>query len=50
MTRNTNARIAGFTFLFCIGVAMTSLVLFGRAAGEGGRPHSLRASRSTRRR
>jgi hypothetical protein len=36
MTRNTNARIAGFTFLFYIAVAMTSLVLFGWAVGKGG--------------
>jgi hypothetical protein len=36
MTRTTNARIAGFTFLFYIAVGITSLVLFGRAtSGEG---------------
>lgn len=36
MTRRTNARIAGFTFLFYIAVAFPSLVLFNRAtAGEG---------------
>ena len=36
MTRTTNARIAGFTFLFYIAAGITSLVLFGRAAaGEG---------------
>ena len=36
MTRNTNARIAGFTFLFYIAVGVTSMVLFGRATdGEG---------------
>jgi Domain of unknown function (DUF4386) len=36
MTRRTNAGIAGFTFLFYIGVGITSLVLFGRAtSGEG---------------
>ena len=36
MTRTTNARIAGFTFLFYIVVGITSMVLFGRAsAGEG---------------
>ncbi|MFN2565242.1 MAG: DUF4386 domain-containing protein [Gemmatimonadaceae bacterium] len=31
MTRRTNARIAGFTFLFYIAVAFPALVLFGRA-------------------
>jgi hypothetical protein len=36
MTRTTNARIAGFTFLFYIAVGITSVVLFGRAtSGEG---------------
>lgn len=36
MTRRTNARIAGFTFLFYIAVAFPSLVLFERAtSGEG---------------
>ena len=36
MTRTTNARIAGFTFLFYIAVAFPSMVLFDRAArGEG---------------
>ena len=36
MTRTTNARIAGFTFLFYIVVGIASLVLFGRAtSGEG---------------
>ncbi len=36
MTRTTNARIAGFTFLFYIAVAFPSMVLFGRAtSGEG---------------
>jgi hypothetical protein len=33
MTRTTNARIAGFTFLFYIAVAYPSLVLFNRAIG-----------------
>ena len=33
MTRTTNARIAGFTFLFYIAVGVFSMVLFGRAAG-----------------
>ena len=36
MTRRTNARVAGFTFLFYIAVAMTGMVLASRAAsGEG---------------
>ncbi len=36
MTRTTNARIAGFTFLFYIAVGVTSLVLSNRAiSGEG---------------
>ena len=36
MTRMTNARIAGFTFLFYIAAGITSVVLFGRAtSGEG---------------
>src|SRR4051794_30473128 len=36
MTRTTNARIAGFTFLFYIGVAFPEMVLFDRAsAGQG---------------
>jgi hypothetical protein len=32
MTRNTNARIAGFTFLFYIGAGVLSMIIFGRAA------------------
>jgi hypothetical protein len=32
MTRTTNARIAGVTFLFYIATGITTLVLFGRAA------------------
>lgn len=36
MTRTTNARIAGFTFLFYIAVAFPSMVLFGRAAAGKG--------------
>lgn len=36
MTRTTNARIAGFTFLFYIAVGITSLVLFGQATGAEG--------------
>jgi hypothetical protein len=36
MTRTTNARLAGFMFLFYIAVGITSMVLFGRATrGEG---------------
>lgn len=36
MTRTTNARIAGSTFLFYIATGITSLVLSGRAiSGEG---------------
>jgi len=36
MTRTTNARIAGFTFLFYIATGITSLVVFGRAtSGDG---------------
>src|SRR5438132_13736931 len=36
MTRRTNARVAGFTFLFYIAVAMTGLILANRAtSGEG---------------
>ncbi len=36
MTRTTNARIAGFTFLFYIAVAFPSMVLLNRAtSGEG---------------
>ncbi len=36
MTRMTNARIAGFTFLLYIAAGITSMVLFGRAtSGEG---------------
>src|SRR5207245_8967265 len=36
MTRTTNAKIAGFTYLFYIAVAFPSMVLFDRAtSGEG---------------
>jgi hypothetical protein len=36
MTRRTNARVAGFAFLIYIAVALTGMVLSGRAAsGEG---------------
>jgi hypothetical protein len=33
MTRTTNARIAGFTFLFYIAAGILSMVVFGKAAG-----------------
>lgn len=36
MTRRTNARIAGFTFLFYIAVGILSVVLMGRATGGEG--------------
>jgi hypothetical protein len=36
MTRRTNARIAGFTFLFYIAVGILSIVLFNPAAGVEG--------------
>jgi uncharacterized protein DUF4386 len=36
MTRRTNARVAGFTFLFYIAVAFTGMVLLNRAAGGEG--------------
>ena len=36
MTRATNARIAGFTFLAYIAAGITSLILFRRAAGSEG--------------
>jgi Domain of unknown function (DUF4386) len=36
MTRRTNARIAGVTFLVYIAVTMASIVLFNRATGEEG--------------
>jgi hypothetical protein len=36
MTRTTNARVAGFTFLFYIAASIASMVLFARAtSGEG---------------
>ncbi len=36
MTRRTNARVAGFTFLIYIAVALSATILFSRAAvGEG---------------
>jgi hypothetical protein len=36
MTRNTNARIAGCTFLFYIAVGVLSMIVFGRAASGSG--------------
>jgi hypothetical protein len=36
MTRRTNARVAGFTFLFYIASGIASLALFGRATGGEG--------------
>jgi hypothetical protein len=33
MTRTTNARLAGFTFLFYIAIGITSMVLFRQATG-----------------
>jgi Domain of unknown function (DUF4386) len=36
MTRTTNARIAGFTFLFYIAVGVAIMVLSGQATGAGG--------------
>jgi uncharacterized protein DUF4386 len=33
MTRTTNARLAGFTFLFYIAIGITSIVLFRQATG-----------------
>jgi hypothetical protein len=36
MTRTTNARIAGFTFLIYIAAGITSMVLFARATGGEG--------------
>lgn len=35
MTRTTNARIAGFAFLFYIGVGITDLVIGGATSAEG---------------
>ena len=36
MTRRTNARVAGFTFLIYIAVSLIGMVLFDRAAGAEG--------------
>jgi hypothetical protein len=41
MTRRTNARLAGFTFLFYIAVAFPQIVLFGRATNAQGTPAKL---------
>jgi hypothetical protein len=43
MKRATNARIAGFTFLFYIAAGITSMVLFTRAAGGTGVAEKLAA-------
>jgi uncharacterized protein DUF4386 len=43
MTRTTNARIAGFTFLFYIAVGILSMVLFNPASGAEGVPAKLAA-------
>ncbi|MFA6958418.1 MAG: DUF4386 domain-containing protein [Thermoanaerobaculia bacterium] len=36
MTTTTNARIAGFTFLFYIAAGLTTMAMFGRATGGAG--------------
>lgn len=36
MTINTNARLAGFAFLFYIAVGITSMIVFGRATSGAG--------------
>ncbi len=41
MTRATNARLAGFTFLIYIAVGITSMVLMERATGGDGTPAQL---------
>jgi uncharacterized protein DUF4386 len=41
MTRTTNARLAGFAFLFYIAVAFPSMVLFNRATSGAGLPAKL---------
>jgi hypothetical protein len=43
MTRRTNARIAGFTYLFYIATAFPAMVLFGRAAAGDGMAAKLAA-------
>lgn len=43
MTRRTNARIAGFTFLFYIAIGITSMVLFSQAATGTGIAEKLAA-------
>jgi len=40
MTRTANARIAGFTFLFCIAVAFPNMVLCDRAGCDALRDHA----------
>lgn len=44
MTQKTNARIAGFTFLFYIAIGITSLFLFGKATGGAQGPAAILAS------
>ena len=41
MTRDTNARLAGFTYLLYIGLAFPAMVLFGRATDAQGVPAKL---------
>ena len=48
MTRTTNARIAGFTFLAYIAAGITSMVLFRRAAPGEESQRSSRGSPRTR--
>ena len=36
MIRTTNARLAGFTFLFYIAAGVGGMILFGRAASADG--------------
>lgn len=43
MTRTTNARIAGFTFLAYIAATIAGVVIFGHAAGDGGTTTKLSA-------
>jgi hypothetical protein len=38
MTRTANARLAGFTFLFYIAVALPAMILFDRATSARGGP------------
>jgi hypothetical protein len=43
MTRTTNARLAGFAFLFYIAVGITSLVLFNQATSGAEGPENIAA-------